>query len=54
MNKTRIIGVFDEENLLLDAVHQVKKEGIEINEIYTPYPMHEVIEAMGKKTRFSN
>ncbi|MBK6347851.1 MAG: DUF3341 domain-containing protein [Bacteroidales bacterium] len=36
MNKTRIIGVFDEENALLAAVNQVKKEGIEINEIYTP------------------
>lgn len=53
MNKTRIIGVFDEENTLMAAVNQVKKEGIEINEIYTPYPMHEVIEAMGKKTRFT-
>lgn len=53
MNKTRIVGVFDEENSLLAAVNEVKKEGIEINEIYTPYPMHEVIEAMGKKTRFT-
>jgi hypothetical protein len=53
MNNTRIIGVFDEEVSLMAAVNQVKKEGIEINEIYTPYPMHEVIEAMGKKTRFT-
>lgn len=53
MNKTSIIGVFDEEDALLAAVDQVKKEGIEINEIYTPYPMHEVLEAMGNKTRFT-
>lgn len=53
MNKTRIIGVFDEEHALMDAVNKVKAEGIEINEIYTPYPMHDVIEAMGKKTRFT-
>jgi len=53
MNNTRIIGVFDEEVSLMAAVNQVKKEGIEINEIYTPYPMHDVIEAMGKKTRFT-
>lgn len=53
MNKTSIIGVFDEEDALMAAVDQVKKEGIEINEIYTPYPMHDVIEAMGKKTRFT-
>lgn len=53
MNNTHIIGVFDEEESLMAAVHQVKKEGIEINEIYTPYPMHEVIQVMGKKTRFT-
>ncbi|MCO5265883.1 MAG: DUF3341 domain-containing protein [Lentimicrobium sp.] len=53
MNKTHIIGVFDEEDTLMAAVNQVKQEGIEISEIYTPYPMHEVIEAMGKKTRFT-
>lgn len=53
MNKTHIIGVFDEEEALMAAVHRVKEEGFEINEIYTPYPMHEVIEAMGKKTRFT-
>ncbi len=53
MNNTRIIGVFDEEVSLMAAVNQVKKEGFEINEIYTPYPMHDVIEAMGKKTRFT-
>ncbi len=53
MNKSRIIGVFDEETALIAAVNQVKAAGIEINEVYTPYPIHEVIEAMGKKTRFT-
>jgi len=53
MNKTHIVGVFDEEDKLMAAVNEVKQEGIEISEIYTPYPMHEAIEAMGKKTSFT-
>jgi len=53
MSNTRIIGVFEEESNLMAAVKQVKQEGIEIEEVYTPYPMHDVIEAMGKKTRFT-
>lgn len=53
MNKQHIIGVFNEENELLSAVRRVKESGTEIAEIYTPYPIHEAIEAMGKKSRFS-
>ncbi|MEA5108904.1 hypothetical protein SDC9_14853 [bioreactor metagenome] len=53
MNNNHIIGVFDDEDTLMEAVHEVKKNGFEIGEIYTPYPVHEVIEAMGKKSRFT-
>ncbi len=53
MNNNHIIGVFDDEDALMEAVHEVKQKGFVIGEIYTPYPIHEVIEAMGKKTRFT-
>lgn len=53
MNKQHIISVFDDEDALLAAIKKVKKEGAEIAEIYTPYPIHEAIEAMGKKSRFT-
>jgi hypothetical protein len=53
MNKNHIIGVFDDEDSLMSAVHEVKEKGFEIWEVFTPYPIHEVIEAMGKKTRFT-
>lgn len=53
MSKTQIIGIFDDENTLMQAVHNVKEKGIEISEIFMPYPVHEALEAMGKKSKFT-
>ena len=53
MSKTQIIGIFDDEVTLMQAVHNVKAKGIKINEIFMPYPVHEALEAMGKKSRFT-
>jgi hypothetical protein len=53
MGKTNIIGIFDDEFTLLDAVHKVKEKGIAISDIFMPYPVHEAIEAMGKKSKFT-
>lgn len=52
MSKTNIIGVFDEEDLLVGSIRMMKEREIKIKEIYTPYPIHEAIEVMGKKTWF--
>jgi uncharacterized membrane protein len=48
-----IIGVFDDEETLVAGVHAVKEKNIAIEEIYTPYPVMEAIEAMGKKSLFT-
>lgn len=53
MNNNHIIGIFDNEETLLSAIRKVKGEGIKISEVYTPYPIHEVIDEMGQKTRFT-
>ncbi|MBW6489890.1 MAG: DUF3341 domain-containing protein [Lentimicrobium sp.] len=53
MNKNHIIGVFDDEDTLMAALIEAKGKGFKIGEVYTPYPVHEVIEAMGHKTRFT-
>ncbi len=53
MNNQHVIGVFNEEDELLSAIHRIKEAGVKIAEIYTPYPVHEAIEAMGKKSRFT-
>ena len=53
MNRNNIIGVFDTEEQLVDAVRVVKEKHVIIKEIYTPYPVMEAIDAMGKKSVFT-
>jgi hypothetical protein len=53
MSKPYYISVFDDEQKLLAGIKAVKEKNVKIDEIYTPYPMHEVIEAMGQKSRFT-
>lgn len=51
MSAKNIIGIFEDEEKLLDALHKVKAKGIGIEEVYTPYPVFEVLEIVGKKSR---
>ncbi len=51
MSTKTIIGIFDDEETLMDAIHKVKSRGIGIEEVYTPYPVFEALEAVGKKSR---
>lgn len=50
MSKDYILGVFNDEHDLVEAFGQVKEKGILPEEVYTPYPVHEILEGMGKKT----
>lgn len=54
MNKEYILGVFDDEHDLVNAFEKVKAKGIMPVEVYTPYPIHEILEGMGKKTRITH
>ena len=49
MNKKYLVGVFDDEHTLVDAFEKALHKGVVIEEVYTPYPIHEVL--MGMKTR---
>lgn len=54
MNKKYILGVFDDEATLVDAFEKIKAKGILPVEVYTPYPIHEILKGMGKKTRITH
>lgn len=54
MSKEYILGVFKDEESLLEAFEKVKQKGILPLEVYTPYPVHEILEGMGNKTRISH
>jgi len=48
-NKNFIVGVFDDEDVLLDAVKAVRSKGVKIHEVYSPFPVHGLDEALGYK-----
>lgn len=54
MSKKYILGVFNDEATLVDAFEKIKSKGAMPVEVYTPYPVHEILEGMGKKTRITH
>ena len=53
MNTTHIIGVFDSKADLLAGIEKAKSKNFTINEIYTPYPVMEAIDALERKSKFT-
>lgn len=48
-DKNFILGIFDDEDILLNAVRDVRNSGIAIHEVFTPYPIHGLDEELGYK-----
>jgi len=52
MNNNYIIGLFKDEEKLITAINTIREKGIEIRDVFMPYPVHGVNEALGlKKTK---
>lgn len=45
--KKFVVGCFEEEGALFDAVRRVRKAGYRIHDVYTPMPIHGLDRAMG-------
>ena len=53
-NKKFLVGIFDDENILIPAVKKIREIGIKIHDVYTPYPVHDLDHYLGyKRTRLS-
>jgi hypothetical protein len=51
-DKHFICGVYDDEDVLLHAVEQVRDKGVRIQEVYSPFPVHGLDDALGyRRTR---
>jgi hypothetical protein len=46
-DKHFIVGVFSDEDVLLEAVAKVRGKGVRIHEVFTPFPVHGLDEALG-------
>ena len=51
MNDSRnfVLGVFDDEDVLLNAVRKVRGAGVKIDEVYSPFPVHGLDDELGYK-----
>lgn len=47
-----LVGIFDDEDVLLHAVENIRDKGVKIKEVYSPFPVHGLDEALGyRRTR---
>lgn len=53
MNKKYLVGVFNDEQTLIDAFQNALEKGVVIEEVYTPYPIHEILTGMKNKTNIT-
>lgn len=53
MDSQYLIGVFDAEEPMLAAFRRMKEQEIEIEDVFTPYPVHEILENHGKKSKIT-
>ncbi len=44
-----IVGVFDDEDILLKGIKQVREGGVKIHEVYSPFPVHGIDDVLGYK-----
>ena len=46
-NKNFLVGVFDDEDVLVNAVRILRNNGVKIHEVFTPFPVHGLDEVLG-------
>jgi hypothetical protein len=52
MSRTFVVATFSDQERLLHAVEAVRREKLRIHDVYAPYPIHGLDEAMGiRRTR---
>ena len=45
--KNYLVGIYEDEDTLVNAIKQVKQSGIKIHEVFTPYPIHGLEDVLG-------
>ena len=54
MSRKIIYGIFDDEEILLNSIREIRSNDINIKEVYTPFPVHGLDKELGlKETRMA-
>jgi hypothetical protein len=48
-DKNFLVGVFDNEEVLLDGISKVRSTGLKIHDVFSPFPVHGIDDALGLK-----
>lgn len=48
-DKNFVLGIYDDEDVLLKAISKVRGEGLKIHEVYSPFPVHGIDDVLGYK-----
>jgi hypothetical protein len=51
MTRTYKIGIFDDEGKFISTIRMLKEQELEIFDVFTPYPVHEVFHLLKRKSR---
>jgi hypothetical protein len=46
-NKNFLVAIFEDEDVLLNAVRSLRSKGVKIHEVFSPFPVHGLEEVMG-------
>ena len=44
-----LVGVFEDEGVLLNAIKSIREGGVKIHEVYSPFPVHGIDDVLGYK-----
>lgn len=47
MTKRFALGIFDDEDVLLHAIENIRAAGVKIYDVFTPFPIHGIDDALG-------
>lgn len=47
--KNFVLGVYDDEDILLDGIKKVRESGVKIYEVFSPFPVHGIDDVLGYK-----
>jgi hypothetical protein len=49
-----LVGIYEDEDVLLKAIRNIRQSGVNIHEVYSPFPVHGIEDALGyRRTRLS-
>src|SRR5210317_317356 len=49
--RTNIIGIYEDEDVVLKAVDKLQENGIKVADVMSPFPIHGIFDRLNLKTR---